>query len=203
LSITTLKARMSETSATLLGRLRAEPHSEEWERLVAIYTPLIRNWLRRAELKIVDGDDVVQDVMAVVVRRLPEFRHNGRTGAFRAWLRAITANCLRDHVRARRQVPKATGDSDFAMTLAQLEDPESALSRQWDEEHQVHVTRMLLEQLRPGFEAKTWSAFEEFAIKGRSAADVARELGTTPNAVFIAKSKILARLREEASDLLD
>ncbi len=194
---------MSETSATLLGRLRAEPHSEEWERLVAIYTPLIRNWLRRAELKIVDGDDVVQDVMAVVVRRLPEFRHNGRTGAFRAWLRAITANCLRDHVRARRQIPKATGDSEFAIALAQLEDPESALSRQWDEEHQVHVTRMLLEQLRPGFEAKTWSAFEEFAIKGRSAADVARELGTTPNAVFIAKSKILARLREEASDLLD
>src|SRR5437870_2279853 len=86
---------MHETSASLLDRLRRPKAGEaDWRRLVDLYTPLIRGWLRRhADLPPGDADDVVQDVLAVVVRRLPDFEHNQRTGAFRAWLRTITVNC--------------------------------------------------------------------------------------------------------------
>jgi RNA polymerase sigma-70 factor (ECF subfamily) len=195
---------MSETTSTsLLDRLRLQPDPEGWQRLVGLYTPLIRGWLRRHALLEHDADDVVQEVLAVVVRRLPEFRREPRTGAFRRWLRSITVNCLRDFWRARRIRPVAPGDGAFADLLDALEDPGSDLSRLWDEEHDRHVTQRLLEMIRPRFEAKTWEAFRRVALEGEPAEAVAAALGLTANAVFIAKSRVLARLREEGAGLID
>jgi RNA polymerase sigma-70 factor (ECF subfamily) len=191
------------TSASLLDRLRSNPHTEAWQRLVQIYEPLIRGWLRRQHLLDQDADDVVQEVLVIVSRRVPEFEHNGRVGAFRAWLRTITVNCLRDHWRSGRRRPSARGDSDFQQLLAQLEDPSSGLSKLWDQEHDRHVTRHLLEMLRTDFEPKTWQAFERTALDGLPAADAAAELGLTANAVFIARSRVLARLCQEAAGLID
>jgi RNA polymerase sigma-70 factor (ECF subfamily) len=194
---------MSQTSASLLDRLQQHPDAAAWQRLLDLYTPLIRAWLRRHALAGADSDDLVQEVLAVVVRRLPEFRHNSRQGAFRAWLRAITVNCLRDFWKAQRLRPAATGDSDFLEVLAQLEDPASGLSRLWDQEHDAHVGRRLLEMIEPQFEAKTWTAFRRVALDGAAADAVAAELGMSVNAVFIAKSRVLARMRCEAEGLLD
>jgi len=144
----------------------------------------------------------MQDVMTVVVRRFPAFIHPDRPGAFRGWLRAIAANCARDAWRAKRLAPKAPGGTDFGSYLARLEDPADALSREWDREHDVHVTRRLLERIKPDFEAKTWELFKQFVMDGHSAETVAAACGTSSNAVYIAKSRVLARLREEAGGLL-
>jgi RNA polymerase sigma-70 factor (ECF subfamily) len=194
---------MSATSASLLDRLRADPNSSAWQKLVELYEPLIRVWLHRHEGWSQDSDDLVQEVMTVVVRKLPEFQHNGRTGAFRAWLRTITVNCLRDHWRSKKHRPTATGDSDMQQLLAQLADPSSSMSRMWDQEHDRHVTRKLLEMLRGDFEATTWKAFERTALDGLPAAEAAAELGLSSNAVFIARSRVLARLRQEAAGLIE
>ena len=194
---------MTSTSASLLDRLRRDPQSAAWQRLVEIYEPLVRGWLRQQRLVESDADDVVQEVMTVVVRRLKDFEHNGRVGAFRTWLRTITANCLRDHWRSGRRRPTATGDSDFQQLLAQLEDPTSGLSKTWDQDHDRHVTRKLLEMLRGDFEPATWQAFQRTALDGVSAKDAALELGITSNAVFIARSRVLARLRQEAAGLIE
>lgn len=194
---------MSETSASLLNRLRLDPDASAWQRLVDLYTPLIRNWLRRHTLQHQDVDDLVQDVLAVVVRKIPEFKKEPRVGAFRRWLRTITVNCLRDFWRANRFKPIATGESDFGQVLDQLEDPESGLSQIWDREHDEHVTRRLLEMIKPRFEAKTWQAFQRVALEGAAVDAVVEELGITANAVFIAKSRVLKLLREEGQGLLD
>lgn len=194
---------MTVTSASLLDRLKSDPQSAAWQRLVEIYQPLVRGWLRRQSLIESDADDLVQEVMAVVVRRLPDFEHNGRVGAFRTWLKSITTNCLRDHWRSGRRRPRGTGDSDFQQVLAQLEDPASSLSQAWDQEHDRHVTRKLLEMLRGDFEPTTWQAFQRTALEGAAAAEVAKELGISSNAVFIAKSRVLARLRQEAVGLIE
>ena len=93
---------MSSTSASLLERLRADPKSPAWQRMVAIYQPLIRAWLSRQDVLASDADDLVQEVLAVVVRRLPDFEHNQRVGAFRTWLRTITVNVVRDHWRSKK-----------------------------------------------------------------------------------------------------
>lgn len=194
---------MSQTSASLLGRVQADPQSPDWPRLVELYEPLVRGCLRRHEVLAQDADDLVQEVMAVVVRRLPEFQHNQRVGAFRTWLRTITVNVLRDHWRSGRRRPAATGASDFQQLLAQLEDPDSGMSRLWDQEHDRHVTHHLLERLKGEFEPKTWQAFSLVALEQVPPAQAAEKLGLTVNAVFIAKSRVLARLRQEAEGLID
>jgi RNA polymerase sigma-70 factor (ECF subfamily) len=193
---------MSDTSVSLLERLHATSDAADWQRLVDLYTPLIRGWLSRHLAPNSDVDDLVQDVLAVVVRKLPDFRHNQRTGAFRAWLRSITVNCLRDHWRARRAAAGA-GDERLAALLDQLEDPHNSLSHQWDLEHDQHVARRLMELVEPEFTPQTWRAFQQVAIQGRSPDAVAADLGISVNAVFIAKSRVLSRLRQEGAGLID
>jgi RNA polymerase sigma-70 factor, ECF subfamily len=191
------------TSLSLLQRLQSEPQPADWRRFVEIYEPLLRSWLRRKEVLAHDSDDLVQNVMTVVVRRLADFDHNGRMGAFRTWLRTITFHCLKEHWRSLKGHPAGAGGSNIQSIISELEDPGSHLSQLWNAEHDRHVMRKLLEELRGEFEASTWLAFERFALQGRPAADVAQELGLTANAVFIAKSRVLARLRKESSGLLD
>ena len=194
---------MSETSISLLDRLQQEPDDVAWQRMLDLYTPLIRNWLRRYSLMDQDAEDLVQEVLAVVVRKLPEFKKKPQTGAFRRWLRNITVNCLRDFWRAQRFQPKATGHDGFAQVLEQLEDSESSLSKLWDKEHDDYVTQHLLAMIRPRFEAKTWQAFHRVVLEGVPADKVAEELGVTLNAVFIAKSRVVHQLREEGRGLID
>lgn len=194
---------MSPTPVSLLERLRVQPNDDTWRRLVELYTPVIHGWLRRQGLPPTDVEDLGQDVLAVLVRELPQFRHDGRPGAFRRWLRTVTVNRLRGQWRARRRQPQGTGDSDFVRMLDQLEDPGSGLSRLWDEEHDRTLARRLLEMTERDFEPATWRAFRRLALEDARADDVARELGLTPNAVLLAKSRVLRRLRQEVAGLLD
>jgi RNA polymerase sigma-70 factor (ECF subfamily) len=194
---------MSKTSDTLLERLNDRADSDAWQRLVDLYTPLIRGWLRRQCVPTSDADDIAQEVLAVVVRRLPQFHHNRRPGAFRNWLRTITTNCLRRSWRAGRFGPVANGGTDFAAMLAQLEDPGSGLSRLWDQEHDRHVVHQLLEWAQPHFKPTTWLAFRRQVLEGVSADAVAAELGTSVNAVVIAKSRVLMKLCRQGRGLVD
>lgn len=193
---------MSVTSATLLERLRDPRDTDAWGRLVALYAPLIRVWAERLNVRGADADDLVQEVMAVVVRRFPDFVHPERPGAFRGWLRAIAANCARTMWKARKMNPTAPGGSDFGSYLARLEDPADNFARAWEREHDLHVTRKLLERIKSDFEPRTWELFGRFVLDGLSADEVASEVGVSANAVYIAKSRVLARLREEAGGLL-
>lgn len=194
---------MDRTSVSLLDRVIGQ-EDRAWQQLVELYTPLIRAWLRRQAVPVTDGDDLVQEVLTVVFRRVPQFEHNGRAGAFRSWLRSITVNCLRDFWRAKRIRPRdAVGGSDFQQFLDQLDDPGSAMSQLWDREHDLHVMRRLLDRLEPEFTANTWTSFRRVALEGAAPDEVAAELNITVNAVFIAKSRVLARLRQEAKGLVD
>jgi RNA polymerase sigma-70 factor (ECF subfamily) len=194
---------MSATSATLLQRLRDRTDQDAWQRLVDLYTPLLNGWLKRYGLQASDREDLVQEVLTAVVREAPRFRHNGRPGAFRHWLRAILVNRLREFWRGRQSRPAATGDSDVADMLAQLEDPDSGLSHLWDQEHDKHVLHRLLALIEPQFTPSTWRAFHRVVLEGARPDAVAAELGLSVNAVFIAKSRVLQRLRDETRELLD
>jgi RNA polymerase sigma-70 factor (ECF subfamily) len=170
--------------------------AEAWDRLVALYTPLLHAWLTAAGLQPADRDDLTQRVLEVLVRQLPDFEHSGRPGAFRSWLRGIAINLLHEHWRSR---PVPAADS----VLAQLADPDGGLSRLWDEQHDRHVLQGLMEQVRPEFTPATWQAFRRIALDGARAALVAGELGLSVNAVLIARSRVVARLRQVAQGLVD
>jgi len=190
---------VSETPVSLLERLRTHPDPTSWRRLLDLYTPLIRAWVVRYGLQTSDVDDVAQEVLAAIVRELPGFQHDFRRGAFRRWLRTVTVNRLRNFWRARDR----SSGLDPEPVLAQLEDPSSNLSRIWDEEHDRHVARRLLELIEPEFEPATWQAFRLLVLEDLPTSEVADRLGITPNAVRIAKSRVLSRFRKEAEGLID
>jgi RNA polymerase sigma-70 factor, ECF subfamily len=194
---------MAETSATLLERLNDRSDSVAWRRLVDVYSPLINTWLRRHGVSTEDAEDLTQEVLEVVVREVSRFRHNGRIGAFRTWLRTITINCLRQSLRSRRSRTEATGSPEITEMLDQLEDPGSNLSRRWDREHDQHVLKRLLELIEPDFRPVTWQAFRRQVIDGAAPETVAAELGLTVNSVLIAKSRGLSHLRRNVQGLVD
>jgi RNA polymerase sigma-70 factor (ECF subfamily) len=190
-----------QTSVSLLERLRTEPDGAAWRQFDDLYRPLIRRWLSRDPSLRDEAEDLVQEVLTVLVRELPHFRRD-RDGAFRSWLRTITWNRLQAFWQSRRHRPQTLGGDSHGSILSQLEDPLSGLSGQWDEEHDRHVVRRLLERVEPLFEATTLQAFRRTVFDGAKAADVAEELGISVNAVLLAKSRVLKQLRQEGEGLL-
>lgn len=92
---------MKPTSISLLDRLRtARPHDSDWNRTQEIYQPLIRQWLGRVPGLGNDVDDVAQEVFVVVSREIPRFQRQ-REGSFRAWLRQVCVNQVRNDRRKR------------------------------------------------------------------------------------------------------
>jgi RNA polymerase sigma-70 factor (ECF subfamily) len=194
---------MIQTSASLLERLRLQPDADAWQYLVDLYEPLIRGWLRRHGLQTSDVDDVVQEILCVLAQKLPGFEYNGRPGAFRNWLRTITVHSFRRFWREKLYRPDSAGGSSWEEHIGQLEDPRSDLSRLWDDEHDRHVLRRLLAMIEPDFQPATWKAFRRLVLDGMSADAVAAEIGISANAVLIAKSRVLQRLRQDARGLVD
>jgi RNA polymerase sigma-70 factor (ECF subfamily) len=193
---------MKETPHTLLERLCLRPDATSWKRLVDLYTPLLRAWLG-VRLPPADVDDLVQDVLAVVVRELPAFRHNSHRGAFRSWLRAITYNRLKGYWRARRSARVTAAGLEGALMLNGIADPASDPDKHWEREHDEFIVRRALELLEPEFTATTWQAFWRQAIDGAKPTEVAAELELTANAAVLAKFRVLRRLRQELDGLTD
>jgi RNA polymerase sigma-70 factor (ECF subfamily) len=194
---------MDETSLSLLNRLRHSPESESWDRLVGLYSPLIRAWLRRYDVQDSDANDLVQDVLLAVSKDLGKFEHAGQPGAFRGWLKAILVNRLRKFWRARDRSPQARGGSDMGARLAQLDDSSSEMSLIWNREHDQYVLRQLLALAEPHFARNTWTAFCRVALDGAKPDVVAEEMGISRNAVVIAKCRVLSRLRQESEGLIE
>jgi RNA polymerase sigma-70 factor, ECF subfamily len=188
---------MNSTSVSLLRRLHSEEREIAWERFVELYAPLIYSWTLRSGLSGSDAADCVQDVLALLVEKLPAFTYDPNK-SFRAWLRTVTVNKCRDILR------RNAGVSHRTAPLA----PEHAFSPDHvelftDEEYQRSLVHRALEVMQTEFEPNTWKACWEFVTSGDSVSQVAQRLGMTENAVYLAKSRVLRRLREELDELLD
>ncbi|TWU60226.1 RNA polymerase sigma factor RpoE [Rubripirellula tenax] len=194
---------MADTSLSLLQRIKHSDDSEIWNRLDILYRPLLVAWMRKYDVQPSDADDLAQEVLWVVSKEVGTFEHNGRTGAFRAWIKTILVHRLRTFWRTRDRHPRTADGSDVVRRLAELDDPASDMSRLWDDEHDRHVAGQLMIQAERHFSPETWNAFKRVAIDGARADVAARELGMTLNAVFIAKSRVLSRLRQEAAGLVE
>lgn len=196
---------MNSTSLSILERARSRDGESAWRAFAAIYSPLLRTWIARYEVAENDADDLVQEVLLFVGEHLPDFEHNGRTGAFRNWLRQALVYRLRKFWNDRRRRPAGygTGDSRAVDLLNELEDPKSSQSQLWNREHDRHVLSQLMSQLRSEFAGTTWEAFRLTAIEGEKASDVTEKLGMTANAVWVAKSRVMRRLRQLSEGLVD
>jgi RNA polymerase sigma-70 factor (ECF subfamily) len=192
-----------QTPVSLLERLRLKPdEAGVWDRLFQLYRPLLERWMHRFALQAADRDDLVQDIFLVLLRELPRFQHSGHPAAFRKWLRLITVHRCQDRLRAGK-VRAAGGGEQLAKALEELATPDSELARRWDEEHNRHIVRRMLELIAVEFEPVTQQAFRRLVLEDGDARTVASELGLSVNAVYIAKSRVLQRLRQEIRGLVD
>jgi RNA polymerase sigma-70 factor (ECF subfamily) len=184
---------MHTTNASLLERLRQPSAAEAWERFVRLYTPLLLFWARKLGLQDQDAADLVQDVLVVMVRKLPEFQYQpGRT--FRGWMRTVLMNKWRDRPHRAPAAPLDSG----VQPLAPVDSDDLE-----EREYRLYVLGRALRLMVNEFEPVTWQACWNTIVLGRPAADVASDLGTTVNAVYLAKSRVLGRLRRDLDGLLD
>lgn len=186
------------TSLTLLTRAKNRDE-EAWLRLVDLYSPLVRHWLRQ-RVAASDIDDVTQDTFAAVAGSLANFRRDQPGDSFRGWLRGVARNKVANYYR-KHQIPGA-GGTEAQIAIHEIVDPNAA----WPDDDPAEMSALhqrALNLVRNEFEATTWQMFWRVTIDGRPAVDVARELNSTPAAVRMAKSRVLRRLREELGDILE
>lgn len=193
---------MQGTSISLLGRLANSGSNDDWQKLLAIYRPFITNVVRGYPTLESHAEDVAQEVMLVLLRELPNFERQ-RTGSFRAWLRNITINQIRAVQRKSKRFQQIAEKEQMEDLLSQLAEPASEASRLWDLQHDQAVLRQIMLIVRNDFQPSTWTVFEKHVVQGEAAAKVAGDLGISINTVFLAKSRILRRLRSEAAGLVE
>jgi len=188
---------MPTTSLSLLQQLRRPDDDAAWNRFVELYTPLLYYWARKAGLQNADAADLVQEVLQLLVKKLPEFEYD-RAKSFRSWLRTVTLNKWRESKR-KKQLAVVAGGSQAPLDPAAADGAEAF----WETEYRQMLAARALEIMRGQFEPATWQACWESVVNGRSAAEVAAQLGVTTNSVYLARSRVLRRLRAELEGLWD
>jgi RNA polymerase sigma-70 factor, ECF subfamily len=188
---------VNTTSFTLLERLRRPGEADAWNRFVKLYTPLLYQWARGMHLSSQDAADLVQDVLTVLLQKLPEFTYD-QGKSFRSWLLTVTLNKWRENAR-KHSVPLANIDPD---SLPDEAGSESTAAFE-EAEYRQYLVRRALEVMQADFQPSTWKACWECVVHGKPADLVAKELKTTTNAVYLAKSRVLRRLHQELKGLLD
>ena len=182
------------TSRSLLERVRANDMAA-WDRLVEVYAPLVYACCERARLGAEDSADVFQEVFQAAFAKIASFEKTRPGDTFRGWLLAITRNKLLDHFRSRKRQPRGVGGTEIQLRMAEVQAADAL-----DEVAEDRLFAAALELIRHQFHEHTWRAFLGTVVDGRSPADVGEELGMSPGAVRVAKSRVLQRLRAELGD---
>jgi RNA polymerase sigma-70 factor (ECF subfamily) len=193
----------TRTPRSLIDRARGRDPAA-WAALVDLYGPLVLRWCRRADLQPTDAADVLQDVFLAVAAHLPAFRRARPGDTFRGWLRVVVRNKVTDHFRRAGREPGGEGGTEAQARFGRLaaDDPPSEASAAPEPAERL-LFRRCCDLVRGEFQEHTWRAFWATAVDGRPAADVAADLGMTPVAVRVSKSRVLQRLREVLRDLPD
>jgi RNA polymerase sigma-70 factor (ECF subfamily) len=190
------------TRASLLVRIRDLRDREAWTQFVEIYAPLVHQMARRSGLQDADASDLTQDVLRSVARSAERLDYDPHKGTFRGWLYTVTRNALCRFFEAQRRLPRGSGDQAVQAWLEGRAVPEPT-SSDWDEEYQKRLLACAADRVQPSFEPATWQAFWRTAVEGEPVKEVASSLGISVGAVYIARSRVLSRLREEVGQLAE
>ena len=188
--------RPNTTSASLVEGVK-RGDAEAWRRLTRLYGPLVYAWCRRAGLQAADAEDVLQDTFVTVASRIGEFRHGGEGHTFRGWLWTITRFKIGDWLRKQSRHPVGTGGSEALRRLNETPEPELP---QDEPVGPSGLHARALELVRGEFEERTWKAFWGVVVEGGDPVEVASALGMSRNAVYVARSRVLRRLRESLGE---
>jgi RNA polymerase sigma factor (sigma-70 family) len=188
-----------QTRATLLLRLRDQADDDSWSEFADIYTPLIFGYCQRRELKHADIADITQEVMRSISISLAKGQYDPEKGKFKAWLFTTVRNAISTHFRKLSRAPLTISETSL---LDKINATPSAIEQQdWERDYQSQLLSWAIEKVRPEFADRIWRAFEATALEERSPEDVAIEINMTPNAIGVAKHRVLKRLKEKAQSV--
>jgi RNA polymerase sigma factor (sigma-70 family) len=183
------------TCASLILRLRDPADAVAWREFVELYEPLVYKLACRKGLQDADARDLCQEVLLAVARAVHRWDPEPTRGSFRGWLSRIARNLLVNFL-TRQPYPRGSGTTSVQELLeAQPSDNPSATDL-FESEYRSRVFRWAADEIRGEFTHTSWQAFWLTGVLGRPPREVATELGLSVGAVYIARSRILARLRQ-------
>lgn len=189
-----MSSKLERTPASLLARLKQTESAEAWTRFVYLFAPLLDRWAHMLGLRDADAADVVQDVFCILVARLPAFIYDPQK-SFRAWLWTVLRNACRDY-NQRRNLPLLPAETiDRRAAGDGIDDVEES-------EYRHYVVGRAMQIMQADFTPATWKAFWSVVVEDRPGVEVARELGISVNAVYLARVRVLSRLRQELAGLV-
>lgn len=182
------------THVSLLHQLKSTQDSVAWSKFVVLYTPLVCQWVAQLNIRDSERDDVVQEVFLNLLNKIADFEYDA-SRSFRGWLRTMTINKVRDHLRKKNRL----SEPQFVAHLEHVEANETDYLTQQEYRDQLAATA--LKMMRQHFSQTTWLACWEHVANGKSAPEVAAQLGISTNAVYLARGRVLQRLRQELAGL--
>jgi RNA polymerase sigma-70 factor (ECF subfamily) len=188
------------TRASLLVQIRDGANEGAWREFTNLYGPVIYGFARKRGLQDADAADLMQDVLRSISSAIDRLDYDRSRGTFRGWLFTITRNKVYNFLAARRIRPQGSGDSATNRMLAEQPDSDEG-SAAWEVEYQRRIAAMAMEHIKSEFQPNTWQAFRLTAVEGRPVAEVAKQVGLSAGAIYVAKSRVLARLKEEVEQM--
>src|SRR5579871_998754 len=189
------------TRPSLLVRIRDPQDNQAWCQFVEIYAPLIHGFARKNGLQDADAADLTQVVLRVVAKTIPELDYDRQRGSFRGWLFTVVRNKLRNFLTRGRPYDRGTGDTGAQELLKARPAPEEDQAAEWDQDYERQLFACAAKQVRSRVQESTWQAFWQTAVLGKNGKEVAQELKMTVAAVYLAKSRIMAPLKEQVRQL--
>jgi len=189
------------TRTSLLVQLRDGENQVAWQEFSRLYGPVIYGFARRRGLQDADAADLMQDVMRSVSSAIGRLDYDRKQGTFRGWLFTITRNKIFNFLSARRIRPQGSGDTTTNKMLDQTAAAESDGQDTWELEYQRRIAAIAMEKIKAEFQDSSWQAFWLTAVEGKSAGEVSKQIGLSTGAIYVAKSRVLARLKEEVETL--
>jgi RNA polymerase sigma factor (sigma-70 family) len=188
-------AQIPQTRASLLVRLRDRQDDAAWRQFVDLYAPLVYGYARKQGLQDADAGDLCQEVLGTVAGSVARLEYDSGRGAFRNWLFTIVRRKLSNWRRAQKSRPQASPNSDDRQLLEQQ--PAPLEQADWDDRWEEQLFAWACEQVRREVAETTWQAFWRTAIDDEPGKKVAADLGLNVAAVYQARSRVLARLKEQ------